>query len=127
MFFAIIHAGWRGLVNGIVSQTVRLIELNNISKKNIEVIVGPSIQSCCFEVSEDIIDKFEKDFIRKKNNAKYSVNLQKILENKLKNYGFLSKNISILNECTFCKKNQYFSYRREGNKTGRMFGLIGAR
>jgi len=123
-FFGIVHAGWRGLVGGIIEQSIDLIKKNNFSIKGIQVFVGPSIQSCCFEVREDIIKSFNSDFI-KKINSKYFVNLQQIAINKLKLNGIFKENIMFSKDCTFCRINKYHSYRRDGKKTGRMIGLIG--
>ena len=127
LFYGLVHIGWRGLVNGILSRAVKLINNNSIDTKDIQVIIGPSIQSCCFEVSEDLVNSFNRDFTNKKISGKYSVDLQGILNQRLKFHGFLSRNINIIKDCTFCEKSKYFSFRREGSQAGRMFGLIGTK
>ena len=35
--------------------------------------------------------------------------------------------IKVSKDCTFCQFEKYFSFRREGDKSGRMFGLIGVK
>ena len=52
------------------------------------------------------------------------VNLQKIAFEELRSIGFDKKRIKINSDCSFCKKNNYYSYRRDGEKTGRMIGVI---
>ena len=127
LFFGIVHAGWRGLVNGIISESIKLIKSENIFIKDIDVFIGPSIQACCFEVGNDIIDRFNPKFIKQNMDSKYLVNLQGIAKNKLEYEGILKKHIKISEDCTFCQFERYFSFRREGEKSGRMFGLIGIR
>jgi len=127
LFFGIIHAGWRGLINGIILESIKLIKSRKIALKNIDVFIGPSIQACCFEVGSDIIDRFNPKFIKQNTNSKYSVNLQDIAKNKLENEGIVKKHIKVSEDCTFCQYERYFSFRREGDKSGRMFGLIGVK
>tara|TARA_B100001250_G_scaffold61209_1_gene47834 strand:+ start:3626 stop:4312 length:687 start_codon:yes stop_codon:yes gene_type:complete len=127
LFFGIIHAGWRGLVNGIISESIKLIKDEKISLKSIDVFIGPSIQACCFEIGNEIVNKFNPKFIRQNINRKYHVNLQGIAKNKLEDEGILKKHIKISEDCTFCQFERYFSFRREGEKSGRMFGLIGVK
>ncbi len=127
LFFGIVHAGWRGLVNGIILESIKLIKSRNIALKNIDVFIGPSIQACCFEVGGDIIDSFNPKFIKQNRGTKYFVNLQGIAKNKLENEGIIKKHIKVSEDCTFCQIEKYFSYRRDGDKSGRMFGLIGVK
>ena len=127
LFFGIIHAGWRGLINGIISESIKLIKNEKIALENIEVFIGPSIQACCFEVSHDIIDRFDLKFTKQNINSKYLVNLQGIAKKKIEHEGILKKYIKVSEDCTFCQFERYFSFRREGDKSGRMFGLIGVK
>ena len=127
LFFGIVHAGWRGLVNGIISESIRLIKSECISLKSIDVFIGPSIQACCFEVGNDIVERFSPNFIKQNINSKYFVNLQGIAKNKLEYEGILKKHIKVSKDCTFCQLERYFSFRRDGKKSRRMFGLIGSK
>ena len=127
LFFGVVHAGWRGLVNGIISESIKLIKNEKIALENIDVFIGPSIQACCFEIGNDIIDSFDIKFIKQNIGSKYFVNLQGIAKKKLEHEGILKKHIKVSEDCTFCQFERYFSFRREGDKSGRMFGLIGVR
>ena len=42
-----------------------LLKRNKIHLEDVQVFVGPSIQKCCFEVGQDILSKFNKNFIKK--------------------------------------------------------------
>ena len=108
--YGIIHVGWRGLVNNIISNTKDLLIRNNYNLEDFEIIIGPSIQKCCFEVQSDIIQKFNKKFV-KKSNGGFLVDLQQNALSDLNSLD-LRKNITLVPECTFCNSEYYFSYRK---------------
>jgi YfiH family protein len=123
--FGLVHAGWRGLVNGILLQSAKQIEEKGISLSNFDILIGPSIQKCCFEVSDDVINQFDSNFIEKKWAGKYRIDLQKLALHQLVKNGFKRERITTLTECTYCDTEKYHSYRRNGKKAGRMIGLLG--
>ncbi len=107
---AMVHAGWRSLVAGILEKTV--VELNRnfgASPHDISVIIGPHIQNCCFEVGEEVAEKFNSRTVIKKDNKNF-VDLGKEAELRLLELGI--KNIEISEECTF-DSEKYFSARRD--------------
>ena len=123
-FYGVVHAGWKGLTKGILKNTLILIKEHKLKLNDIDIYIGPSIQKCCFEVSEDIVDNFPSWSIKPRKKGKFMVNLQKIAFEQLRELGFNKKRISINGDCSFCQKNNYYSYRRDGKKTGRMIGVI---
>ena len=127
LLFGLIHAGWRGLVNDIILASGLLLKKCNYNLSDFEVVIGPSIQNCCFEVGEDIIHNFHKRHFRTLNYNKFKVDLQKLAFDKFVDIGFKTKNIYRLDDCTQCNSEKYFSFRRDGKTAGRMFGLIGAK
>ena len=125
-FVALIHAGWKGLLNGIVEKTIGKIN----SSSEIIVWLGPCIGQESFEVGNDVYDLFiNKDINTKKAfkllSNKYYLDLAAAAKFKL-NYINI-ENISgagITEEfCTFRDQKNFFSYRRDG-KTGRMASLL---
>ena len=125
--FGLIHAGWRGLVNGILSKSAFILTEKKYNLMEFEILIGPSIQSCCFEVRNDVVDQFDRQFIIPKSDEKFQVDLQQSAYNSLSQFGFDINKITIMNDCTFCLDSMYHSYRRSGNNAGRMIGLIGIR
>ncbi len=123
-FYGVVHAGWKGLTKGILKTASTCLKEHKLQYNDIDIYIGPSIQECCFEVSKDIIDKFPLWSISPKRSGKFMVNLQKIAFEELRLIGFDKKRIKISNDCSFCKKNNYYSYRRDGANTGRMVGVI---
>ena len=124
-FFGLIHVGWRGLVNGILNCSAKILLDNKYNLFDFEIIVGPSIQSCCFEVQKDIVKQFNQSFVFPKNEGKFNVNLQAQALNDLASIGFDINKVNIFEDCTFCEEKKYHSYRRSSNDVGRMIGLIG--
>ncbi|MBU0964652.1 polyphenol oxidase family protein [Patescibacteria group bacterium] len=124
----LMHIGWGGASKGIIENIIKLIlyyTRNNIS--NLLVEIGPGLQVCHFEVKNDLVVVF-KEFpnqIINKNNKKY-LNLSQIIKNKFNRAGVAVKNVEVDGDCTYCKKSEYFSYRRnKSRKLKTMMAFIG--
>lgn len=120
------HAGWRGVVGGIVKNMIAKMQFLGSDAKNIKVQFGPGINQCHFEIKEDILDRFagyEKYVARKE--GKIHVNLKGILFSQLSICGVREENVFNDSECTFCHK-RYFSFRRDKPPiTEAMVAIIG--
>ena len=121
----LVHAGWRGLVNEILSKSADLLLKNGFSLANYEIVIAPSIHPCCFEVGNDVVNRFNSDHFVEKNNGKYQVDLQRIAKEQLIQSGFIKEKITHISECTYCEDGKYHSYRRDGDNAGRMIALLG--
>ena len=125
--FGLVHAGWRGLVYGVLENTSQLIFENGYKLYDFEVFIGPSIQKCCFEIKDDIVGNFQKECVfPARKNGSYKVDLQNQAFREMRHMGFRENQIKISNECTFCSQEKYHSFRRDGKNSGRMIGLIGS-
>ncbi len=107
----LIHSGWRGSVSNLIFKTVKIISSDSYQ---ILVGVGAGIGPCHFEIKSDILNKF-KNFPSSVENrgGKLFVNLPNIIKTQLESTGVLSKNIEFIEECTFCAREKYFSFRRD--------------
>ena len=123
--YGVVHAGWKGLTNGILKNTSVLLKNMKFKLSNFDIFIGPSIQKCCFEVSDDVVNRFPSKYVKKKSDGKFMVDLQKIAFEELNSFGFSDDKIKIIDECSYCIKDMYFSYRRDGADTKRMIGFIG--
>lgn len=125
-FVAAIHAGWRGLLNGIITNTLTM--LHSINPSNILSYIGPSICQRHFEVGSELYDRFsEKDctnsqYFTHSSDNKFLCNLAAIAKQELLNNGLIINNITSSGICTHCN-NEFYSYRRDGI-TGRFASLI---
>jgi hypothetical protein len=118
---AAVHAGRNSTFLRIVEITAKkMIENFSCEPKDIKVIMGPSIQKCCYEVNDELLKivetSFGKEFCIGKN-----IDLQGINKKLLENLGI--KNIDISDICTKCSNEPYFSFRKNP-KTGRFAGII---
>lgn len=115
---AIVHAGWRGSVNGVVKNTVETMQKKyNTNPLSLQCFFGPSIKVCCYEVGNEVVTQAKKHsfsgqaFERRQGKVFFNVSLFNQLF--LMQLGVLKKNISLTyNQCTHCFK-QFYSYRRD--------------
>lgn len=110
------HAGWRGLENGVIANTVETMVREFGSKlDDIKVGVGPSIGKCHFEVKSDILPSF-KPYLSEaliNREGKMFLDLKYIAKEKIKDSGVLASNIEVSEDCTYCMPEKYFSNRRD--------------
>ncbi len=120
----LIHAGWRGIVQGIAQAGIEMIIKQGGDPASLFVLMGPSIRKCCFEVSQDVASKFPQKFVITNSNGNITVDLHKALEAQLISKGVNPVNIIDTQKCTCCS-HEMFSYRRQGERSGRMIAIIG--
>ncbi|MFC1237070.1 peptidoglycan editing factor PgeF [Vibrio sp. F74] len=118
---AAVHAGWRGLADGIVENAVKTFT------KPVIAWLGPAIGAGAFEVGQDVFDIFvshssqaEKAF-QSKSNSKYLADMNMLATQRLNDVGVES--IYRSNMCTFEDQEKFYSYRRDG-VTGRQATFI---
>ncbi|WP_419726750.1 peptidoglycan editing factor PgeF [Terrisporobacter petrolearius] len=124
------HAGWRGTYDNISEKTIKEMSKNyNSNPKDLICVIGPSIGPCCYEVSKDLVEKFNTNLsnyagkfdIIKDN--KYYLDLWKINELMLRDCKVKEENIINLQICTNCNHNKFYSYRKH-NKTPKRIGTM---
>jgi hypothetical protein len=122
------HAGWKGTISGIAAKTIKLmIDKYECDPKNIIAVIGPSICQDHYQIGDDVtskvktVFKFERNVLAIHSGNKY-FDLPKANKNILENCGL--KRIEMMNICTFCNKEDWFSHRGESGKTGRFASVI---
>jgi copper oxidase (laccase) domain-containing protein len=110
---AVVHAGWRGLADGVVEAAVAPLRPSATA-----AIVGPAIGPCCYEVGPEVSSRFDPDLTRDR-----ILDLWTAAERTLRRAGVAS--VERVDLCTRCRPEQFFSYRRSGSSVGRQ-GVIGA-
>lgn len=124
---AAIHAGWRGTVAKIVSETLHTMQKQYGTKgEDCVAFIGACIGSKNFEVGDEVAEQFaadEKQYNSEK--QKYFVDLKQANKNQLLAFGVKEGNIEISEHCTITDNDKFYSYRHEKGKTGRMLALIG--
>jgi YfiH family protein len=127
-FVMAIHAGWKGVINGIIYNSIQKLIDHKYNLNNLYVYFGPSICQKHFEIKDDVRQEFidmnsnnEKYIIA--NNKSYNCDLDAIIIEQLLSFGLNKNNFSFSNLCTFCRSDLFFSFRRYG-VTGRIASLI---
>lgn len=120
----VIHAGWRGTEKRIAFHTIDKVKNQfHLNGSEIFAAVGPSIGAEHYEVSEEVAQKFDPEFVVRNGTRKPHLDLWKANADQLRQAGI--RNISVSNYCTFTHRDLFFSHRASGGKTGRMLGMIG--
>lgn len=119
------HAGWRGLVAGVLVETVRRLP---VAASNLMAWLGPAISQPAFEVGKEVRAAFlardevySSGFIASANAGKYQADLYALARLQLLALGIGSVHGS--DYCTYADPDRFFSYRRDG-ECGRMASLI---
>ncbi len=123
---AIIHSGWRGTAQNIVGKTIRAMrETFRCSPENILVGIGPGVQKSCYQIDEKTAQYFDKQFLSPDGPGHFKLDLLEAIVFQLTEQGVLPGHVERDATCTHCATDEYFSYRRDGNYSGRMMGVIG--
>ncbi len=121
---AALHAGWRGLADGILEAGVKLFSPGH------EIIawLGPAIGPQSFEVGGDVVEQLTLDGIKQTewcqkagSRGKWLVDIYRQASLRLQRAGVVD--VTGGGYCTFTDDQQFFSYRRQGD-CGRMASLI---
>jgi len=130
---AVSHAGWRGLLGGVLESAVRSM---NVPAARLMAWLGPAIAPCHFEVGDDVRKAFldeasaddcsrhhvQRAFVAVKDQPdKWMMDIYAMARHRLQRVGV--HQIYGDHQCTVCDKELFYSYRRDG-VTGRMASLI---
>lgn len=130
---AAIHAGWRGTVSKIAQHTLRQMALHyNTSPQRCKAIIGPSISVDAFEVGNEVVDQFMQsgfpDTIVSRLPQNFTsrphIDLWAANSWLLEDTGVPLANIQIAGICTYSNAETFFSARKLGIKSGRIFTAI---
>lgn len=127
---AAIHAGWRGTVKKITLKTLQLMSATyGTNAETCMAIIGPSISVDAFEVGPEVVDAFKQagfsDNICQHNPyAKPHIDLWAANAFLLEQAGMPLQNIQIAGICTYKHYDTFFSARRLGIRSGRIFTAI---
>jgi purine-nucleoside/S-methyl-5'-thioadenosine phosphorylase / adenosine deaminase len=112
---AVLHAGWRGLLEGIVASGAEALGGGSLA-----AAIGPGIGPCCYEVGEEVAapfrERFGDDVVRERR-----LDLWTSAERALRAAGV--DRVDRFDRCTACEPETFFSHRRDRGRTGRQ-GVI---
>lgn len=119
---AAIHAGWRGVARGVVARALEVLAPG----AGTVAALGPGIGACCFEVGPDVAAQIAAatppvdDLVVAGRGLR--IDLRAAIRAQLRASG-----VTILEDvgtCTVCDRTRFFSFRRDGKRSGRMLAAI---
>ena len=127
------HSGWRGTVGRMGQVTIEKMQQEfGCDPADLIAAIGPSVCQDCYEVSEDVIEKFCETFSKeywpelfyRKENGKYQLNLWKANARILLEAGVAREHIAVTNLCTHCNSDLLFSHRTMGDQRGNLCAFL---
>ena len=133
-----VHSGWKGTYQEIGTKTaLKMVSEFDCIPENIIVIIGPCIMQECFEVDEDLKNKFAEKFnyvnqdimikfkgVDEEGKNKYLIDTTYINYENFKLIGVKEENIHDADTCTMCNHDRMHSYRYDNN-AGRNICVVG--
>ncbi len=125
-----IHAGWRGVVAGVVNKAIESVSsLSGTDASRLFVAVGPCISVANFEVGPEVVEAFGEAGLghtarRDDGWEKPHIDLPAAIAHQLAQAGVLSNHMDISEQCTFANPGDFFSHRRDLGRTGRQAAMI---
>ncbi|MDX6491333.1 MAG: purine-nucleoside/S-methyl-5-thioadenosine phosphorylase / adenosine deaminase [Gaiellaceae bacterium] len=113
---SVIHAGWRGLLAGIVAEGAKTLGGGRLT-----AAIGPGIGPCCYEVGEEVREPFRAAF-GDEVVTDGRLDLWSAAEQALRAAG--CDEVERTDLCTYCHPELFFSHRRDRGRTGRQ-GVVG--
>ena len=129
----VVHSGWVGSSKRIAGKTVKkMVDEYKCRPGDIICSIGPYNHSCCYEVGEDVLERFRESFsdiecgmfFRKKSNTgKYMLDLGAAVSLSLHQEGVKWENIYDESLCTY-HTTTFSSWRRTGDRKRQMLTYI---
>ncbi len=125
---AAIHAGWRGTVRRIVEKCIAIMS-DGRSLPHAKAVIGPGISLAAFEVGDEVYDAFSAatfpmSRIAERFSEKWHIDLWEANRLQLLSCGLRPENIHLSGVCTYSSHEEFFSARRLGISSGRIFNGI---
>jgi polyphenol oxidase len=152
---AAVHAGWRGTLARIVAKTIGQMRMCfGSNAADLLAAIGPAIGGCCYEVGTEVATQFSSQFAdaaewfdelrtgdepnplqwlnmmppgHQPPPKNVLLDLRKPNRAQLTSAGLRGTNIFVSDLCTGCRRDLFFSYRKEGPRSGRLLSVIGVR
>jgi YfiH family protein len=128
---AAIHAGWKGTASGLVSKAVAgMCSEFGSDPARIQAAIGPCIQKCCYQVDGPVRQAFLQggldwgECAEPSGVGTWQLDLVAANRELLLLAGVAAEAIQTSEQCVCCHSEQFFSYRRDKDESGRQMGFI---
>ena len=125
---AAVHAGWRGAASRVVARAVEALIAGGSRPADLVAALGPGIGPCCYEVGEELRAAFGPGadaFFRPGPGGRSHLDVRAANVRQLEDAGVRPGGFHHVEDCTSCREDLYYSYRRDGPGTGRMISFVG--
>ena len=119
-WFGVCHAGWRGVTNGMLNKFIQSFFAQGISPEALHLSVGPAICKNHFEVHLDVAAQLSqcvfgasKYILPHSDQTKKRVDLKSIALLQIQTNGIKRAQVDLSQDCTYCRPEKYFSFRRD--------------
>jgi YfiH family protein len=133
---AAVHCGWRGLAQGILDETIAVLEREGAGPGNLVIAIGPAIHQCCYEVGVEVTSALDREWnhlwrdreppwatVQPNSRAASrsravgrtngvwldTVGLARM---QLESCGVAGSRVEVVGSCTYCGPDAFASYRR---------------
>jgi len=125
---AAVHAGWRGTAAGIVKEAIRAMLEHGAKSQNLFASLGPCIGPCCFAIGSDTVEALARSVAGATSFIVHTpcmhADLAEINRLQLLEAGLNKNHIESNKACTACEPERFFSFRRDGKRTGRQLAVV---
>jgi polyphenol oxidase len=124
-----VHAGWRGVVQNVIGAAIEVFLARGSRPERLIAAIGPHISVAAFEVGDDVAEQLAgasraTQGVVVREGSRPHIALAPIVSAQLTELGVPAARIEVLPGCTFTDHEQFFSYRRDGQKSGRQLSAI---
>ena len=129
--YAVAHAGWRGALAGIPAKAVEALAALDAragraaDPSECNAYIGPHIGAECYECAPELVGRFAERFGPSCARGADHLDLEAAVRASLAEAGVAEARIASSGECTACRDDLYFSYRKSGGRCGRHSAFAG--
>ncbi len=124
---AAVHSGWRGTALRVALRAVEVLVRTGAPASTLRAAVGPAIQACCYEVAEELAERFAAEFgagVVRGGRVRPHLDLPGAVRTTLLAAGLLAEHVDLQPVCTACDASRFYSHRRDKGRTGRHLAFI---
>jgi purine-nucleoside/S-methyl-5'-thioadenosine phosphorylase / adenosine deaminase len=110
-----VHSGWRGTLAGVSGKAAR-----ELGGSRLRAYIGPCIRQCCYEVSEELAEKFAGEFGDEVVSGRH-LSLPDAIRIDLERAGVEVHDLEL---CSGCRPDLFYSHRKQGPLTGRNLASV---
>lgn len=130
---AAVHCGWRSVAAEIVDRALDAMFAAGTRAADVRAAIGPHIRACCFEVGDEVatalraVGRGAEPTVPGAGTTKPHVDLAAVVRAQLEARGVVAAQRDDVGGCTRCDRERFYSYRRDGARSGRHLAVIAAR